>query len=58
MPELRPLAVVTGASTGIGYELARQCAENGFDLLVAADEAGIVEAAQGLRQAGGQVESV
>ena len=58
MPELRPLAVVTGASTGIGYELARQCAENGFDLLIAADEPGIVEAAQALRQSGGQVESV
>jgi short-subunit dehydrogenase len=28
----RPLAVVTGALTGIGYELARRCAENGFDL--------------------------
>ena len=35
----RPLAVVTGASTGIGYELAKCCAENGFDLVVAADEA-------------------
>ena len=34
----RPLAVVTGASTGIGYELAKCCAENGFDLIVAADE--------------------
>ena len=34
----RPLAVVTGASTGIGYELARCCAENGFDLIIAADE--------------------
>ena len=26
------LAVVTGASTGIGYELAKECAANGFDL--------------------------
>ena len=33
----RPLAVVTGASTGIGYELAKLCAQNGFDLILAAD---------------------
>jgi short-subunit dehydrogenase len=33
----RPLAVVTGASSGIGLELAKQCAEHGFDLVVAAD---------------------
>jgi short-subunit dehydrogenase len=32
------LAVVTGASTGIGYELAKVCAENGFDLIIVADE--------------------
>jgi short-subunit dehydrogenase len=38
----RALAIVTGASSGIGYELARQCAENGFDLLIAADEAAIL----------------
>jgi len=31
--DIRPLAVVTGASTGIGYELAKCCAENGFDLV-------------------------
>lgn len=35
--EPRPLAVVTGASSGIGFHLARCCAENGFDLVVAAD---------------------
>ena len=34
----RPLAVVTGASSGIGYELARQFATNGFDLIVAAED--------------------
>jgi short-subunit dehydrogenase len=34
----RRLAVVTGASTGIGRELARICATNGFDLVIAADE--------------------
>jgi short-subunit dehydrogenase len=33
------LAVVTGASTGIGRELARTCARNTFDLVIAADEA-------------------
>jgi NAD(P)-dependent dehydrogenase (short-subunit alcohol dehydrogenase family) len=31
------MAVVTGASSGIGLELARECAQNGFDLVVAAD---------------------
>jgi short-subunit dehydrogenase len=41
----RPLAVVTGASTGIGYELARVCAINGFDLIVVADEPAISGAA-------------
>lgn len=34
----RPLAVVTGASSGIGLELARVFAEEGFDLLVAAED--------------------
>lgn len=33
----RPLAVVTGASTGIGYHLARCAADHGYDLVVAAD---------------------
>src|SRR5688572_4725456 len=36
--EGRPLAVVTGASSGIGLELAKQFAENGFDLVVAAED--------------------
>lgn len=34
---LRPLAVVTGASSGIGYHLARCAVEEGYDLVVAAD---------------------
>jgi short-subunit dehydrogenase len=33
----RPLAVITGGSSGIGYELARIFAENGYDLLLAAE---------------------
>lgn len=56
---LRPLAIVTGASTGIGYELALCCARNGFDLVVAADEAKIEQSAQDFRKAGAQtVEAV
>lgn len=54
----RPFAIVTGASTGIGYELAMRCAENGFDLLIAADEPEIEHAAEALRRQGGQVEAV
>jgi short-subunit dehydrogenase len=54
----RPLAVVTGASTGIGYELARQCVEHGFDVIVAADEPQIHAAAETLRSNGGAVEAV
>lgn len=33
----RPLALVTGASSGIGYGLAKLAAEHGYDLIVAAD---------------------
>ena len=55
---IRNLAVVTGASTGIGLELARQCAKNGYDLLIAADEAEIETAADELRREGGNVETV
>src|SRR3954469_19399076 len=53
----RPLAVVTGASSGIGYELAKLCAENGFDLVVAADRP-IEEAAQTFRGLGAEVDAV
>ncbi len=40
----KPLAVVTGASNGIGLELARQFAQNGFDLLIASRGKGLDEA--------------
>ena len=40
----KKLAVVTGASTGIGFELAKECSRNGFDLIIAADEREIEDA--------------
>jgi short-subunit dehydrogenase len=54
----KPLAVVTGASAGIGYELARLCAENGFDLVIAADQSKIEQAAGELRSLGVGVDAV
>ncbi len=54
----RQLAVVTGASSGIGFELARCCAEHGFDLVIAADEAKINEAAAELRKVGTAVDGI
>jgi len=53
----RPLAVVTGASSGIGYELARICAENGHDLVIAADRP-IEEAAAAFRNLGAAVVAI
>jgi short-subunit dehydrogenase len=58
MSATRPFAIVTGASTGIGFELAKRCAKEGYDLLIAADEAAIEKAATTLREAGGQVEAI
>lgn len=51
----RPLAAVTGASSGIGYELARQFAQNGFDLVVGAEDAGIHVAARAFEEDGASV---
>jgi short-subunit dehydrogenase len=56
--DARPLALVTGASSGIGYELARCCVENGFDLVVAADEPEIETAARTFRGLGATVTAV
>ena len=57
MPD-RKLALVTGASSGIGLELARCAAQDGCDLVICANEAQIEEAARDLRQYGGQVDVV
>ncbi len=53
-----PLAVVTGASAGIGLELAKLAAQDKYDLLIAADQPKIEEAASELRALGVQVEAV
>lgn len=57
MDTLRPLAVVTGASGGIGYELAKLCARHGYDLVIAADRP-LAEAEQVLRGLGAKVEAI
>jgi uncharacterized protein len=54
----RPLAIVTGASTGIGFELAQCCAKGGFDLLIAADEPQIQDAATRLGALGTRVQGI
>ncbi len=54
----RPLAAVTGASTGIGLELAKECVRNGFDVLIAADEPEIHSAADTLRAPGVDVRAI
>jgi short-subunit dehydrogenase len=52
------LAVVTGASTGIGFELAKCFAEDGYDLIIAAEEPAITAAAEQLMREGGAVHAV
>lgn len=49
---------MTGASSGIGYELAKQFAQNGFDLLVTATGPSINEAALGFERLGAKVDTV
>jgi short-subunit dehydrogenase len=51
-------ALITGASSGIGYYLARHCAGKGCDLLVAADDAAIEKAADDFRALDVTVDSV
>lgn len=52
------LAIITGASTGIGFELASIAAEEGYDLIVVADEPLIDAAAADFRGHGVEVISV
>ena len=52
------LAIITGASTGIGFELATLAAQDGYDLIVVADEPLIDAAAADFKQFGTEVRSV
>jgi short-subunit dehydrogenase len=54
----RPLAIVTGASSGIGYELAKNCAEAGYDLIIAADRFAIHDAEKKFRALGAETEAI
>jgi uncharacterized protein len=54
----RRFAIVTGASTGIGFELATLAAKNGYDLMVVANEPLIDAAAEDFKQFGTDVQSV
>ena len=54
----RPLAVVTGASSGIGLELAKLFAADGHDVIVAAEDADIHTTAEGLAASGVDAEAV
>jgi short-subunit dehydrogenase len=58
MTQPNPFAVITGASSGIGLQLARQFVEHGFDVLINAEDAAIDDAARQLRAVGPQVRAV
>jgi len=51
-------AIVTGASSGIGFELAKICAREGYDLLIAADRQDVESAAETLRGMGVQADAL
>jgi short-subunit dehydrogenase len=54
----RPLALVTGASSGIGLELARQFVEHGYDVIINAEDAELAAAESSLAGQGAEVRAV
>lgn len=58
MTEPTLLALVTGASSGIGRELAQQFAQHDFDLVLCAEDAGLEAVAAELRASGADVRTV
>jgi short-subunit dehydrogenase len=54
----RPLALITGASSGIGLELAKQFAERDYDLVINSEDAGLEQAAEQLRRSGVEVQPI
>jgi uncharacterized protein len=58
MNAIRELAVVTGASSGIGFELAKLCATEGYDIIAVADEPEIHDAAEKLANEGTRITAV
>ena len=52
------LALVTGASSGIGFELAKQFAQHDFDLVIAAEDDDLAPAANALEGFGATVQTV
>jgi short-subunit dehydrogenase len=56
--DTRPLAIVTGASAGVSYKLAKCGAKQGFDLRVAADQPAIHDVAKDVRALVATVEAI